>query len=526
MVGTGCVSEFPSVGSSEHGGERCSGSCVRDSIVIVGSVMARRPAGVSVVRWQSPSVERARKGVAKVAEEDDVKQPKEQLLAAYQDMCKGFHVRQCAKITTPVKHLKICFVALRCLCGTPQTRELMRFVRCLQVALVGTGSRGGILDKGSAGRSLYTSARLCLRVHRKGKASMVRNRDVVFHLGYGNLSTGLFYVLQLEACVATVFQEGMARIRLRAIAVPIHFWDLFAELPLDRDLDIQGWSLYDGDEPLGSSNFHPGDCDLQLCEPRIERKLWRTEELIRLPLPGPRRGAGAGPGVGAPEPVEDWTVEDPGEPPSELETHVAEVTKQVAAMHRRTAVHTKSKPAKTAPPTTYDPWVPIWDVVTSDSDDGGGGDGGDRGDGGPRPNGKGEGKGAGGKHKRKREEPPDMPPLSERGPWDQIHTAQARFILDPYKMSIGCHCTEHKDCTFNRVAVKQPIGVFKAWLDLAKLPAHNTKEKHCAVKKQTTTLLAYGKRCDGRTSAEADAEWQPLFKWEVPERGAEPVPFL
>ena len=81
---------------------------------------------------------------------------------------------------------------------------------------------------------------------------------------------------------------------------------------------------------------------------------------------------------------------------------------------------------------------------------------------------------------------------------------------------------------FNRIATKQPIGAFKAWLDLAANPLYDSRDQHFAARTLRDTELRYEARKNARDKAFADPdpEWRRLFKWEVPEHTAEPVQFL
>ena len=119
----------------------------------------------------------------------------------------------------------------------------MRFVRALASALIGNG---GLLETRQPGRKLFDEAVGILRVYRKGKESVLRQKDVWSHLSYGNLVTGLFTVLKLVASDSTVWGEGRDEICLRGDTCEgVNFWDLFFGIDVSRDYDAELWRTSD-----------------------------------------------------------------------------------------------------------------------------------------------------------------------------------------------------------------------------------------------------------------------------------------
>ena len=121
--------------------------------------------------------------------------------------------------------------------------------------------------------------------------------------------------------------------------------------------------------------------------------------------------------------------------------------------------------------------------------------------------------------------PPPPKKDEEKHDWLICDTPLAIFKLDPYKLSIGCHCKKHVNCHPNRVVDKQPIGYFMAWLSCADDPAYDTRDKHFAARldrHRDDSPLSYEKREAGRRVAENDPAYALVMSWEVPQNGAEP----
>ena len=124
----------------------------------------------------------------------------------------------------------------------------MRFVKALSATMIG---RGGVLVKGSRGRSLYDDARACIRVYRKGRQNCLRRKDYFFHASYGNLSSGVFHVLMLKPFELTVLGEGLTTVTSSVVfEKPIHLWGVFDEIDVSKDWDLEVWAFSDSERLL------------------------------------------------------------------------------------------------------------------------------------------------------------------------------------------------------------------------------------------------------------------------------------
>ena len=90
-------------------------------------------------------------------------------------------------------------------------------------------------------------------------------------------------------------------------------------------------------------------------------------------------------------------------------------------------------------------------------------------------------------------------------------------------MSIGCHCRHpgHRKCVLNRVAWKQPLGYFLAWLKVA--DDYTDGLGHTGAKRLTETVLSHENRVRAREEAKGNAEYNDLFGWGVPKDGVGPL---
>jgi len=439
---------------------------------------------------------------------------KECAFLAWRERCTGFREADCRRLTTQPKTPSICEVALRCMCQTPAGRDLMRFVR---------GISRGILQmiaKGTLGRKLYETARAVVRTYHKDKDPS--EQDYWYHLGYGNLSTGLFYVLRLVPFARTIFQRPLADesaaqvIHLQAVrpTKAQHLWDTYEGVSIDRDINIELWMTVSNVEKCTPA-FLPAYFSIRrAAEPSIFQKAWRPFPKKLLPLP--RASAhGAGGATPAPPPITEdprvWVMDDIIDcptadpyPPNLVTETVVQASRAVRMMHGKAGAGGGGglRPPEAPPDFTWD-----WGGDTSESS----------GEGDPVDDGI-----------------ADPPPLSapeprvvERGPefglggpWDKIETEIAVFILNPHNGSIGCHCTWHKNCYANKVGRFQPIGYFLAWLLDA--PECATAAKHMERKKWVKTTVCYENRSIGRIVAQDDPAFTRLFEWETPKRGNEP----
>ena len=191
---------------------------------------ARLPVGLAdlpltILEWPFPAREVASKmldGLTRKDSDDMAGGALADLRAAWESRCDGFQGAYCRPCTTRPTKDKVCYIANRCLCQTPEQRNLCRFVLSLTTQLCG---RGGVLSKGSATRAAYDVGRLCLRVYRKGREEEVREKDWFIHISYGNLNTSLFYVFRLITFSGTIL-GNVRELTLHAdtVAGPRHLW--------------------------------------------------------------------------------------------------------------------------------------------------------------------------------------------------------------------------------------------------------------------------------------------------------------
>ena len=398
---------------------------------------------------------------------------------------------------------------------------LMRFVRSLTNTLC--YGKDALLAKGRPGRALYDTARCVCRVFRKGRALDLRSKDVWCFLGYGNLNTRVFYVLRLDECEFTVFGgPGTHQIILKAYLQPMHLWDLYEDLNLEKDYDLELWHLTASDAIV--VRWMPVFFHLERPENSIVGKAWRSNPKIRLPLP-PR------PGPVAPVPIEDWRMgcgSDSDEKHElgealDLAGRIVQRARRERAKRRRVA----SRDPKTPGPNNWEPQESSSES-TNDSGHGGGGGGG----GGPG------------------ERPPVIdppPPVVAPDPvvavppilpppddveWHRIDTPLALFVLDPYSGNIGCRCKHplhtdhHLPCRINRMRTLQPVGYFLAWLlasdrFIGRQPHHGSRLWRNRVGDRAS-VVSYEDRLAGRAFAIANPVYHGLLEWEVPSGGAEP----
>ena len=197
-------------------------------------------AKVTVVKWPCPANELASKVLAGVGDrrgkDTDAlgPSPAATLLAGWRARCEGMQARFCSPMQQPPKRDKICFVSCRCLRGTPEGRNSMRFVKSLADMLTG---RGGVLVKGQPGRHMYDEGRAVLRIHRQHKTHLLRPKDVWLHLGFGRLTSSHFHCWRLVACVGTVFGDGLTEILLKVDnVVSQNLWDAIADIDVSKNM--------------------------------------------------------------------------------------------------------------------------------------------------------------------------------------------------------------------------------------------------------------------------------------------------
>jgi len=482
---------------------------------------AAGPNALKVVKWPPPAGELASKvmtGLTNPRDEQANSGGLETLDCAWSDRCAGIMFKSCPPLVAQPSKSKICMIANKCFCGTAEGRNTIRFVRCVCVCRCLSSRAGSMIAKGSYGRTLYESARAVLRVFRKGKADVLRRKDYWLHLGFGNINTGVFFGLELSGCSETVWGEGLWQITLKIENKPVHLWDFFENVNVNKNWDAELWEFAQDESAL--REFDPRIILLQRPETAILDKVWRTNPPVMLPI-GRRPGPGGPHDPPAPVPIEDWTLEGPDEPEPDCFKEKLDGAAKVLRVLRKERAKAKAK-------TGARQKMQLDDWVLETSSDSSGGEGGGGGGGGfvappvaPDP-------------------PPDVavphPPPPEHSPhvgprgleWLRIVTPDARFVLNPYDMSITCHCLRHKkdNCKLVRKSEKQPIGIFMAWLAVASQPEYDSKALHHASALDCWDedgVTHYTKRCAGRVRAETSGLHDQLFDWEVPKRGAEPA---
>lgn len=65
-------------------------------------------------------------------------------------------------------------------------------------------------------------------------------------------------------------------------------------------------------------------------------------------------------------------------------------------------------------------------------------------------------------------------------PWEAIAFSEGKLVFDPYRLSYGAHCKEHRGCKINRVLSKRPVGYLVAWLVAS--DQYGTEAEHKAAK--------------------------------------------
>ena len=199
---------------------------------------------MTLLKWPCPAAALAAKVLAGIEAKDRdeaVTGAKTFLQNAWEQRSHGILFENCAPISVTVPRDHICYIALRCLCQTPQGRNTMRFVRALASVLV--GGRNAMLSKGNPARQWYNDAKAVFRVYRKGRQDELRRKYVWSHLSYGNLSSGLFYVLRLDPVEATCFGEDVREITLQVVVEPVHFWTIFEDVDVSKDFDGEVWRI-------------------------------------------------------------------------------------------------------------------------------------------------------------------------------------------------------------------------------------------------------------------------------------------
>ena len=189
----------------------------------------------------------------------------------------------------------------KCFCSTAAGRIAMAFVRSLIVFLCGPA---GVLCKGSSARALYDAGRAVLRVFRKGRSETLRPKDSWFHLSFGNLQTGVFWVVRLTWREVSPWEEGSNEITLHGeTQKAADLWSMFLDIDINKDFDAEIWKLTDSDAI--EEIFEPGVFTIERHNPNISGKAWRSNPPWLLPVSRPPRTNGAPPPP--PIPIE-WTV--------------------------------------------------------------------------------------------------------------------------------------------------------------------------------------------------------------------------
>ena len=115
----------------------------------------------------------------------------------------------------------------------------------------------------------------------------------------------------------------------------------------------------------------------------------------------------------------------------------------------------------------------------------------------------------------------------EKRPWLVCYTPEAEFHLNPYTFSVGCHCKLHgPTCKLNRMADKQPVGYFLAWIAVGSGPLYSTRELHFNARLDRhgdNAVMSYENRVAGRARAMANPIYELLLSWEIPKTNVEPM---
>jgi hypothetical protein len=410
---------------------------------------------VNVVQLAPPSIELAGKALSgftdRALDDADIKKfAKEELLASWRARCEGFMAAQCRPIDSKPRRPTICALAQRCLCGTPDGRNTMRFVRGLTACLLAAGT--GLLIKGKPARKLYDEGRAVVRVFKKEKRHVLRPKDVWAHLSFGNLVSTLFHVAVLVESTETIYGEGFTDITLQWDGRrPATWWIAFLTVDITKNYDLEIWELADAPTLVGP--FVPGVWSLHRSADAPWGKVWRANAPARLPLPGAGPGPGGGPGPAPP--IEDWRLDGPTEPvPNPVAEKLSRARQavrclQAAAGRGRGAGQGRGAGRGRSV-------VTDWDVILTESSSDSGGEGGGGGGDGPAGGGGGHGP------------PPPIvadPPPPVGGPPDDPHDSGeegnsartdkqgrvwlkvvvdgAKYILNPYTLSVGFHCPRH-----------------------------------------------------------------------------------
>ena len=133
-----------------------------------------------MLKWPPPTKELAKKALAGMADigYDGCGGQLHTLDSAWQERCGGILAKSCEEVRPCRTGQNICFVANKCLCCTVEGRNAMRFVRVVHGALCAGGEC--MLKKATYGRQLYDAGRAVLRVYRKGKSAITRQKDFFF----------------------------------------------------------------------------------------------------------------------------------------------------------------------------------------------------------------------------------------------------------------------------------------------------------------------------------------------------------
>ena len=307
----------------------------------------------------------------------------------------------------------------------------------------------------------------------------------------------------------------------------MHLWDLCETADIMKDWDAEIWQLSQTDVVVDT--FEPGVYVLERPAAAILGKAWRTNPPRKLPVHAPIADVPPPPTC---VPLQDWRLDGPDEVfgPNAFGEALDKASRIVQNLRRSRAKRRAQRPRGGAGGASG------WDAAPSNSgssesssSSGESGDGGGGGGGGgdiPPPIGPGDGV----------PPPPVAPPdavprappvprrLVEAKEWLVCEVPGARFILDPYSLSVGCHCTLHgTQCGVNKVVTKQPVGYFLAWLQAAHL--FTDAADHKAAKTiigGDRPIVSYDQRVAGRKRAEDDPLYAKLLDWEVPKRGLEP----
>jgi hypothetical protein len=125
-------------------------------------------------------------------------------------------------------------------------------------------------------------------------------------------------------------------------------------------------------------------------------------------------------------------------------------------------------------------------------------------------------------------EQPKADDNEEKDDWLKFTVGNIRVVINPYNLSMGCHCLNrgHGTCRINKVATRLPAGYFLAWADWEPKPGEaDNQANHFAARLDSADggTVSYEKRKSCRDRCKADPRYARLFNREVPQGQPEPL---